>query len=149
MNLGLLLSLPVFAVSVWGDVIFALVYGGNYDRAGHFAMALAPGMWLALQTGWPERIFEASNRQDLSFRVQIGSDLVVLICTMAALVVTHDALATVITYACVYLAYNVLYLFFVFKAGRLPQRRLALILARSLGLSLTVSALFVAIRHQL
>lgn len=147
LNLGLLISSPAFAlVAVFGDNLFGLVYGSPYVEAGRYAMLLAPATWLALQTGWPERVFEATNRQDLSFKIQIGFDTAVFIGVAAALAITNNPRVAVAAYVCVNCVYHVSYLYGVFRAGRLPVRRLVFIIGRSaLGFG-ALTALCLAIR---
>ena len=77
---GLMFGFPGFAViTIWGDVLFVAVFGSNWDYAGRVAMILAPSMWLCLQTGWVQRIFEATGRQRLSFSVQGIFDAAVIV----------------------------------------------------------------------
>lgn len=115
---GLLLTIPGFAfIAVWGDELFVVVFGDQWRAAGTFARLLAVPMWLALQTGWPERLFEASRRQGVSFTIQIGFDALHAIVITGTYFGTGSALAAIGAYAVTYSTYQVVYLVAVFHVA--------------------------------
>lgn len=123
---GLLLPIPAFAfVAVWGDELFVLVFGAEWRTAGDFARILAVPLWLALQTGWPERLFEAARRQGVSFAIQMGFDALHAVVVVGVYFGSGSALWAVGAYAVTYSAYHVSYLVAVFGIAGFGHAELA------------------------
>lgn len=113
---GLFLSLPAFAfVVAWGDELFVLVFGDAWRSAGELARVLAVPMWLALQTGWPERLFEAARRQGVSFSLQMCFDSLHAVVVVATYAWTGSPVWTVVAFATTYSTFHLAYLTAVFK----------------------------------
>lgn len=120
---GLMFGFPAFAVvTVWGDVLFAAVFGPNWDYAGRVAMILSPAMWLCMQTGWVQRIFEATGRQKLSFSIQGIFDAIVIVSMVTLLTVMHQLTAAIAVYAVLFGANNIAYLIAGIRAARFTTR---------------------------
>lgn len=128
---GLLVLAPLFAFcAVWGDALFATLFGEGWRTAGVFAMVLAPAAWLAVQTGWPERLFEVNMRQGVSFAVQLTSDAVTALAFAATFWFTRDGVVAVAVYAACNVLYHHVYLAAIFRisgfsAGLLARTLLA------------------------
>ena len=111
LKLGLLAGAPLFAFcTVWGDVLFETLFGATWSQAGHFAMIMAPAAWMSLQTGWPERLFEVSMRQDVSFKVQIAADIITAVAVIAPLVMGLDVIISIAAFTVANLLYHCVYL---------------------------------------
>lgn len=144
---GLFLTIPGFAfVAVWGDELFALVFGDQWRAAGTFARLLAVPMWLALQTGWPERLFEASRRQGVSFTIQIGFDALHALVVTGTYFGTGNAVLAVGAYAVTYSTYHLVYLVAVFRVAGFDLSALRRIMVRAVGGFALVTGAFSAFR---
>lgn len=130
LRLGLLAGAPLFAFcAIWGDEIFALLFGQTWRRAGEFAMIMAPAAWMALQTGWPERLFEVSMRQDLSFKVQISADILTAVAVITPLAMGMDIIVAIAAFTVANLLYHLVYLYTIFCAAGFATARLGRLLA--------------------
>ena len=117
-SVGLTISMPAFALLlIWGDELFSLCFGSNWTQAGQFAQLLAIPLWLALQNGWPERVFEVAGKQHISFAVQLTSDAVQAVVILVAYTMSRDPLLTIGCYAVSYTTYQVVYLFTVYRVA--------------------------------
>jgi hypothetical protein len=115
---GLVALAPLFAFcTVWGDAVFATLFGEGWRTAGVFAMVLAPAAWMSVQTGWPERLFEVHMRQGVSFVVQLGSDAVTAAAFIAAYLASRDAVVAVAAYALCNVVYHHVYLGAIFRVS--------------------------------
>lgn len=62
--------LPFFAVlPLHGSVLFGFVFGETWSVAGTLAAIYMPAALMVAYTGFPERIYEVTGRQDLSLRI--------------------------------------------------------------------------------
>lgn len=140
-------SAPLFAFAcVWGDLVFATIFGATWTEAGVYAMILAPAAWLALQTGWPERLFEAALRQDVSFRVQIGFDLLTVVAVAMPVVLGAEPIYAVVAFAIVNSAYHISYLVAVFSVSGFALMRLRLLLVQGVSILVVSVALLALVR---
>lgn len=106
----LLLAAPFALCAIWGDSIFVLVFGATWRDAGELAMLIAPAAWLSAQTGWPERLAEASGRQGATFAVQIICDSITIVAMVWIYATTGSAWMLVACYAVCNCIYHILYL---------------------------------------
>lgn len=106
----LMLAAPFALCAVWGDSIFVLVFGSTWRDAGELAMLIAPAAWLSAQTGWPERLAEASGRQGATFAVQIVCDTATIVAMVWIYATTGSAWMLVACYAVCNCIYHILYL---------------------------------------
>lgn len=122
---GLVLTMPGFAfVAVWGDELFALVFGQTWRTAGDFARLLAVPLWLALQNGWPQRLYEATGRQRISFTIQMCFDALHAVVVIGVYAGTGSAMLAVAAYAVTYSAFHITYLAVVFGLAGFGRREL-------------------------
>ncbi len=129
LRLGLMAGAPLFAFcALWGDEVFALLFGQGWRRAGEYAMIMAPAAWMALQTGWPERLFEVCMRQDLSFKVQISADIVMAASVIVPLMLGHDVIVAIAAFTIANLLYHLVYLGAIFRAAGFEAARLGRLL---------------------
>lgn len=127
---GLAASCVPFAfLLVWGDELFSFAFGDQWEGAGSFAQKLAVPLWLALQTGWPERLFEAARKQNVSFSLQMGFDALHATTIVTIFVATRDAQLTVAGYAVTFTLYQVTYLVAVYRVAGFDLRPLVRALA--------------------
>jgi len=115
---GLTVLAPIFAFcAVWGDVLFVAIFGDEWRNAGKFAMVIAPSAWMAVQTGWPERLFEVNMRQGVSFTVQLGFDVLTAIAFAAAYLISDDAIVAIVFFALCNVLYHHVYLLAIFHVA--------------------------------
>ena len=115
---GLIVGLPIFAIiSVWGDVLFSFAFGSRWNQAGQIAMVMAPAMWLCLQTGWIQRIFEAAGAQRLSFLISAVADTAMVVGMLVAVSVTSDIMPAIAVFAVIFGVHNLAYLAGAFRAA--------------------------------
>lgn len=142
LKLGLLAGAPLFAFcTVWGDVLFTTLFSPTWVQAGHFAMVLAPAAWMSLQTGWPERLFEVSMRQDVSFKVQITADIITAAAVIAPLAMGLDVIVSIAAFTVANLLYHSIYLAAVYRVSGFASQRLYRLLSlgwMAFGLSCVV-----------
>jgi len=144
LRLGLLAAAPLFAFcAVWSDGLFAMLFGPEWRQGGTFAMLLAPAAWMALQTGWPERLFEVAMRQDVSFRVQISADIIIAAAVVAPLLAGKGVVMSVGAFALATILYHTAYLHAIFRVSGFESKRLARELLLGWGV-FGVSAAFLA-----
>ncbi|KNE28295.1 hypothetical protein AFM18_07190 [Achromobacter spanius] len=129
LKLGLLAGAPLFAFcTVWGDVLFENLFGATWAQAGHFAMIMAPATWMSLQTGWPERLFEVSMRQDVSFKVQIAADIITAAAVIAPLAMGMDVIVSIAAFTVTNLLYHSVYLAAIYRVSGFAGSRLGRLL---------------------
>lgn len=144
---GLTVGAPLFAFgAVWGDLLFATIFGTGWRTAGVMAMWLAPAAWMSVQTGWPERLFEVHMRQGVSFAVQIGSDLVTAGVAAVTWLITGDAVLAIATFAVCNVLYHHGYLLALFHVAGFSAARLASALATGWGLFALTAGVLVGLR---
>lgn len=132
LSAGIFASAPLFAFAgVFGEPLFIKLFGISWGTAGMMAAALAPAAWLALQTGWPERLFEVHMRQGASFVVQISCDVVTAIAVASVLWVSKNPLWAVIAYTICNIAYHHIYLYALFKISAFSVLSLAKCLSKA------------------
>lgn len=118
LRVGLVALAPLFAFcAAWGDVVFVSIFGESWRTAGGFAMVLAPAAWMAVQTGWPERLFEVNARQGVSFALQLGSDAVTAAAFAATYLLGGDPVKAVAVFALCNVVYHHAYLLAIFRVS--------------------------------
>lgn len=144
LKLTLLAGAPLFAFcTVWGDVFFGYVFGSKWQTAGVYAMILAPAAWLALQTGWPERLFEVAHRQDVSFTIQVSADIITVAAVILPLVLGNSIIGAIIGFAVANASYHIIYLVAIFRVSGFSIKPLIrAVLAGSAVYLLATTALF-------
>ncbi|MGA3725804.1 lipopolysaccharide biosynthesis protein [Achromobacter xylosoxidans] len=134
LKLGLLAGAPLFAFcAVWGDVLFETLFGATWNQAGHFAMIMAPAAWMSLQTGWPERLFEVSMRQDVSFKVQIAADIITAVAVIAPWAMGLDVIISIAAFTVANVLYHCVYLVAIYRVSGFEAVRLARLLGLGWG----------------
>ncbi|MHA3904163.1 lipopolysaccharide biosynthesis protein [Castellaniella sp. WN] len=131
LKLGLLAGAPLFAFcAIWGDVLFENLFGVDWRQAGYFAMIMAPAAWMSLQTGWPERLFEVSMRQDVSFKVQIIADIITAAAVIVPLFLGMDAIVSVVAFTATNLLYHSVYIAAIYRVSGFAANRLGWLLSQ-------------------
>ncbi|MGO9934868.1 MAG: lipopolysaccharide biosynthesis protein [Steroidobacteraceae bacterium] len=97
-------------IFLFGEPIFATVFGRAWQQAGRFAVILAfPSMVKSL-TAWLDRVYDIRSRQRLALINEIAYSIVALAGAYIVLLVSGDAELAVETYAAVTVIYYVLWL---------------------------------------
>lgn len=99
-----------FFLGYWGEPIFEFVFGDKWKRAGNILTYLALPFALAILTGWPERVFEIRAKQQWSFIIQLGFDLLTIIGIVAVLSAGLNAFLAIKVFAVLQTAYQLVYL---------------------------------------
>ncbi|MBB5661407.1 lipopolysaccharide biosynthesis protein [Brevundimonas halotolerans] len=140
-------SAPLFAfLLIWGDAAFAMAFGDEWRTAGQFAMILSVAAWLSLQTSWPERLFEAAERQGVSFAIQLGFDLTAAVAVFIAISSGAPGLVVVTTFAVVNSLFHLAYLTGMFHVSGVPLQRLVACLLRGAAIFAFAALALVALR---
>ena len=125
LRVGLVVSAPLFAFcAVWGEQLFVILFGEEWRVAGKFGQLMAPAAWWAVQTGWPERLFDVNMRQGVSFSIQILSDISTALIFTVTYIYTTDITAAVAAFALCNVIYHHAFLFALFRIARFELRRL-------------------------
>lgn len=120
---GAIATAPTFAcLAIWGDVLFAAVFGERWTTAGQVAMLLAPAAWWAIQTAWPERLFEVHARQGKSLTVQLTADVITAMAFFSTLLATGNPVLAISVFAVCNLIYQHVYLATVFNISGFQAR---------------------------
>lgn len=147
LKLTLLAGAPLFAFcTVWGDVFFDYVFGAKWQTAGVYAMILAPAAWLALQTGWPERLFEVAHRQDVSFTIQISADIITVAAVILPLALGNSITGAIIGFAVANASYHIIYLVAIFRVSHFTTKPLIRALSAGCGVYLMATTALFALR---
>jgi O-antigen/teichoic acid export membrane protein len=140
-------SAPLFAfLAVWADVAFGMFFGNNWETSGIYAMILSFPAWLAIQTAWPERLFESVGRQGVSFAIQISFDVLAAVAVFSVLLAGLPHAAGVAAFSAVNSLFHIAYLAGMFVVAGFPLTMLARILGWGIGVFAGSAALFLACR---
>ena len=99
-----------FFLGYWGESIFEFVFGDKWKGAGNVLTYLALPFALATLTGWPERVFEIRAKQQWSFTIQLGFDLLTVTGIVAVLAAGWDAFLVIKVFAVLQTAYQLVFL---------------------------------------
>jgi hypothetical protein len=77
-----------------------------------------------MQAGWPERLYEVTGRQKMSFTIQLGFDFLHVVALVGSYAISQDPMVAVISYAVTYSAYHLTFLIGVYRVARFPARPL-------------------------
>lgn len=147
LTVGLMMTIaelftPVFGFfAFWAPSVFGLVFGPDWVEAGRYASVLVPMAFCSLFTTWPERVFEVSQKQQVSFTIQIVFDAALVVLVWTGLRGGAEPLLVVAAYSGVSCAYHVAYLLGIFKIAGFAWTGLSRIGKRVLILGATVTAL--------
>lgn len=120
---GGIATAPLFAaLMIWGDILFTAAFGEAWATSGHIAMILAPAAWWAVQTSWPDRLFEVYARQGVSLAIQILADVTTATVFVITLLFSGDLEWAVAAFAVCNLAYHHGYLGIVCLVSGLSSR---------------------------
>lgn len=99
-----------FFLGYWGEAIFEVVFGDKWKGAGNVLMYLALPFALAALTGWPERVFEIRAKQQWSFAIQLGFDLLTMVSIVVVLAAGWDAFLVIKVFAVLQTLYQLAFL---------------------------------------
>jgi O-antigen/teichoic acid export membrane protein len=113
------LAAPAFTFLVyWGAPLFELMFGREWAGAGTYASILSLPCYMFFFTSWPERIYEVTGRQHLSFAIQFVTDLIKVGLTYMTLRSGRPPVDCVIVFAAVSMLFHVLYLGGLMRVAR-------------------------------
>lgn len=119
------LATPIFIFfAFWAPSIFSIVFGSKWEEAGYYARALTPVAFCFLFTSWPERIYEITQKQQISLLIQIISDSIISFITWALLYVGIKPLYCVLAFSLTSCIYHVVYLYTIFKIAEFPLQNM-------------------------
>ncbi|MBM4203214.1 MAG: hypothetical protein FJ194_03570 [Gammaproteobacteria bacterium] len=132
LNSGAVATAPVFALAaVWGDHLFVFAFGEGWMIAGQIAMLLSPAAWWAVQTAWPERLFEVHGRQGVSLTLQLVADVATAAAFVGVLLLAGDPLWAVAAFAFCNLIYHHAYVFTVCAVSSFETRAVFKLFAKA------------------
>ena len=108
----------------WAPDGFSLIFGAQWHDAGRYASAYAPAGFLFLFTGWPERIYEVTGKQHISFSVQFISDGLSVFTLLLLLWFGVSPLLSIVGFSLLSCGYQTVYLSLLFRAGGFRQESL-------------------------
>ncbi|MFH1263138.1 MAG: lipopolysaccharide biosynthesis protein [Pseudomonadota bacterium] len=112
------IATPAFVfLMVWAPVVFSLLFGDKWHEAGIYASAYAPVGFLFLFTSWPERIYEVTSKQHISFSIQLIADALSILTLVFLLWVGVSPLLSIVAFAALSCGYQAVYLTMLFRAG--------------------------------
>lgn len=133
---------PLFAFfAFWAPSVFGLIFGADWVEAGRYASVLVPMAFCSLFTTWPERVFEVSQKQQVSLTIQVVFDTALIVLVWAGLRSGAEPLVVVAAYSVVSSAYHVAYLLGIFKIAGFAWTGLSRIGKRVLVHGAAVAAL--------
>lgn len=130
MTLGIMrrISGPVIPALVffmfWSGPVFEFAFGQQWAEAGRIAAFYAPVAFLFLFTSWPERLYEVSERQQISLVIEFAGNLLKLAVVLSLLAGGYGAIGAIVGYAVADGIYHVTYLLGLFHVGRFKTSRL-------------------------
>lgn len=111
---------PLYAfVAFWAPEIFQVMFGERWRESGEFFALVAPVGFMLLLTSWPERVFEVTGKQHLSFALQFAFDSAAVIAVVMAVHEGIEAWVCIVIYAVITTFFHLFYLGIVFKLMRL------------------------------
>jgi lipopolysaccharide exporter len=151
LTVGLMMTIaelftPAFGFfAFWAASVFGLVFGDDWVEAGRYASVLVPMAFCSLFTTWPERVFEVSQKQQVSFTIQIVFDAALVFLVWMGLQAGAEPLLVVAAYSGVSCAYHVTYLVGIFAVAGFSRtglvrigRRVVFLGAATAGLIITL-----------
>jgi O-antigen/teichoic acid export membrane protein len=134
------LSGPVVPLLVffmfWSQPLFELAFGDKWGQAGHIAVYYAPVAFLFLYTSWPERLYEVSEKQQVSLAIELGGNLLKFGVVLCLLAKDYGPITAIIGYALADAAYHIAYLLGLFYVGGFDRSRLIHLAGRVIGLAI-------------
>jgi heme/copper-type cytochrome/quinol oxidase subunit 4 len=110
-------------------------------------MILSVAAWLALQTSWPERLYESVGKQGVSFAIQISFDALAAVAVFTVVLAGAAPILAVAAFALINSLFHICYLTGMFKVAGFPLQELFVSLARGAGLLALVACMFGVIRN--
>ena len=128
---------PGFAMlAVWGPDLFAVVFGSQWRQAGVYAAVFMPAAWLFLFSSWPERLFEVTGRQRLSFSIQVAFDLLSIAAITLLLLGGARPMTALAAYTVVACGYHCAYVAAAFRVAGFRAPWVARVAALAAGVAL-------------
>lgn len=120
----------------WSEPIFTLGFGPQWIEAGRIAVYYAPVAFLFLFTSWPERLYEVSEKQQVSLVIEFGGNVLKLGTVLSLLANGYGATGAIIGYALADAVYHLAYLIGLFHVGGFSMSRLISLSGKVLLLAL-------------
>jgi O-antigen/teichoic acid export membrane protein len=114
---------PFFVLLIlFGEPLFAIVFGPAWRQAGHFAAILAVPSLVKTLTAWLDRTFDIRNRQGLSLMLEVVYLVIVCVSTYAALRIWKDPELAIVFYAGVTVVYLLVWMICALVVAGFPSR---------------------------
>lgn len=131
------LFVPAFVFfAFWAPELFALAFGEKWRAAGTYGVVLIPVAFLFLFASWPERIYEVSQKQHLSFLMQISFSIVAIFVVLVMLYFSVSPLYCIIVFTAITCCYLMTYLAVIFHIAKFNYAGLFAIFKKTLVLVL-------------
>jgi len=107
---------PLFTFfAFWAPSLFGVVFGLDWTEAGQYAAVLVPMAFCSLFTTWPERVFEVTQKQQVSLTIQVVFDAITIVLVWLGLQAGAQPLLVVAAYSAVSCVYHATYLIGIFR----------------------------------
>ena len=135
------IATPVYVYGTWwAPEVFSVLFGKPWREAGVVAQCFGPVAFCYLFTSWPERIYEVTANQRLSFVLQVLADGVSLGTFIGLLLFGVSPIKAIAVYSALYCGYHVVYLCVLARIARFSMLRLAGILRDIAGIGILTGA---------
>jgi O-antigen/teichoic acid export membrane protein len=135
---GLVSLTPIVVLlAVWAPGLFATVFGEPWREAGDYATVFAPAAFLFLFTSWPERVFEASQRQRVSFLIQVVFDCIGMALILLFLYQGASPFQVIAVFSGMQVLFHLVYLYAIFWVGGFARFRYWALVAKIAGVGAT------------
>lgn len=125
MDIILLLGVaPAVFISVHSETFLVYFLGEDWVGVGVYASFLIPVAFMLLLTGWPERVFEVANKQEVILKYQVLCDSITILTLVVVSFLFKEPIYTVASYSVCAVLYNLGYLYLVYKVGGFDMRGL-------------------------
>lgn len=126
------LLLPTYCfLMVWAPDLFGIIFGEAWRQAGVIASIFTPAAYFFLFSSWPGRLYEVTKTQNISFFIQLISDVVSVGVLAAMLYSGVNLYLSLIVYSLLFSSYHLVYIRFAYRAAGFHQIRVIDLLKKS------------------
>lgn len=143
---GLVALTPLVILSAaWSSEIFAITFGEKWREAGKYAAVLATPAFLFMFTSWPERVFEVTQRQRVSFFIQLAFDCAGIALIVYALNEGVEPFQVIALFSGVQVTFHCAYLYAIFCVAGFNRMHYWVLLGKACGLAAITYACLIGI----
>lgn len=141
------LSLPVLIVLfLWSGPVFSFIFGQSWENAGLIAVCYIPVAFLFLLTSWPERLYEITDKQNISLGIEIIGNILKFSIVFLLLSHHYSPIDTIAAYVIVDVIYHLAYLLGIFYVGGFRYSKLIRLISGSVIFAIILFALFKSVQ---